>query len=118
MNVPISQVPLFKFEQRKLSYKPEGTEYGIEKDCEESRCTDMECRSDVRMAEAIVPKVMIKESISGLEIVQLIIAELRKNGKFFILPMNDVTAVEAITKAFRLLLDIGKMDISFLLLTS
>lgn len=70
----------------------------------------MECKDDVGMLEATTQEVLTKESISGLEVVKLIVAELRRNGRLFILPMNDITAMEAVTKAFKLLLDIGKLD--------
>uniref|UniRef100_A0A0R3RRA8 BACK domain-containing protein n=1 Tax=Elaeophora elaphi TaxID=1147741 RepID=A0A0R3RRA8_9BILA len=99
------QVPLLKFDQRKFSYSLEETEYGIQKSLEETGCKT-ECRSDVRMGEATVSEVLDKGSISDLEIVKLIVVELRRNGKSFILPMNDSAAMEAVTKAFRLLLDI------------
>ncbi|CAG9534233.1 unnamed protein product [Cercopithifilaria johnstoni] len=101
-----SQV-LLQCEQRKLSYSLEGTEYGIQKGLEKTDCTEMECRGDIRMVEAIAPKVLAKESIPGLEIVELVVAELRRNGKLFILPVNDVTVIKAVTKAFKLLLDVG-----------
>uniref|UniRef100_A0AAF5Q1L8 mTERF domain-containing protein n=1 Tax=Wuchereria bancrofti TaxID=6293 RepID=A0AAF5Q1L8_WUCBA len=98
------QGSLLKFEQRKRLI--EGTEYSIQKDQEKTECVEMECRNDLQISQT-TPKVVTKESVSGLEIVELITAELRRNGKFFILPMNDVTAMKAITKAFRLLVDIG-----------
>ncbi|KAL3998301.1 mTERF family protein [Acanthocheilonema viteae] len=99
-------VPLLEFRQRKLSYSLEGTKHGQE-GLEETSRIEKECRSDVRMLEATTPKVLDKESISDLELVELLVAELRRNGKLFILPVNDIAAMEAVTKAFRLLLDIG-----------
>uniref|UniRef100_A0A7I4NM19 Uncharacterized protein n=1 Tax=Brugia malayi TaxID=6279 RepID=A0A7I4NM19_BRUMA len=98
------QDSLFKFEQRK--WLVEGTEYSIQKDQEKTECIEMKYRMDLEIAQT-TPKVMPEESVSGLEIVELVTAELRRNGKFFILPMNDVTAMKALTKAFRLLVDIG-----------
>ncbi|VDO39027.1 unnamed protein product [Onchocerca flexuosa] len=93
------QIPLLKFEQRKLSYNVEGTEHDIQKDCEEINCIKMECKNN--------EEVMAQKSASGLQIIELIMTKLRTNGQFFILPMNDITAMEALTKAFNLLLDIG-----------
>ncbi|KAK6106813.1 mTERF family protein [Brugia pahangi] len=95
---------LFKFEQRK--WLVEGTGHSIQKDQEKTECVETKYRMDLQIAQT-TPKVMPEESVSGLEIVELVTAELRRNGKFFILPMNDVTAMKAITKAFRLLVDIG-----------
>lgn len=104
------QIPLLKFEQRKLIYNLEGTEHDIQKNCEEIKCIKMECKNNEEM--------VAKKSTSGLQIVELIMTKLQTNGHFFILPMKDITAMEALTKAFDLLLDIGKMDINFLLLIS
>ncbi|EFO28028.1 hypothetical protein LOAG_00444 [Loa loa] len=102
-----SQVPLLEFEQRKLSDSLKGAEHGIRKDGEMNGCIGIEYRNDVRMTEVTVPKTVAKESISGLEVVEVVTAELQRNGKFFILPMNDAIAMEAVTKAFRLFLNIG-----------
>lgn len=102
------QVPLFQFEQHKPSYSLEGREYGTKKGLGEAGCIEIECKDDVRMAEMTTSDVLAKKSISGLEIVELVVAALRRNGKLFILPVNDVVAMEAVTKAFTLLLDIGK----------
>lgn len=103
------QVLSLEFEWRKLSYNIGGTD-GIQKDLKKTDCIEMECKDDVGMLEATTQEVLTKESISGLEVVKLIVAELRRNGRLFILPMNDITAMEAVTKAFKLLLDIGKLD--------
>lgn len=100
-------IPLLKFKQRKLSYNLEGTEYGIQKDYKETGCTVMECKDNAQIVEMTVPKVLARESVSALELIELVVTELRRNGKLFILPLSDVAAMEAVTKTFKLLLDIG-----------
>ncbi|KAM3721458.1 AP-1 complex subunit mu-1-I [Dirofilaria immitis] len=102
-----SNVPFLKFEQCKFNCSLEGTEYNIQKDCKVTECTKIECGNDIRIVEAAASKKMVKESISGMEIVELIVTKLRGNGQFFILPVNDITAMKALTKIFTLLLDIG-----------
>lgn len=79
----------------------EGTEHNI-RESEES---------GTRKTKSTTSRVVDKESSSALEIVELIMDKLRGSGKFFMLPMNDCMAMEAITIAFRLLLDYGKVNI-------
>ncbi|VDK72726.1 unnamed protein product [Litomosoides sigmodontis] len=100
-------VPTLEFEQCKPSYSLKRREYGTQKGLEGAGCIEIECKDDVRVAEATTSDMLAKKSISGAEIVEIVVAELRRNGKLFILPVNDVAAMKAVTKAFVLLLDIG-----------
>lgn len=54
-------------------------------------------------------QAVASDSLSGTEIADRILVELKTKGKTYILPVNDDTAMEAVGKPFKLLLDIGQV---------
>ncbi|VDN05826.1 unnamed protein product [Thelazia callipaeda] len=68
--------------------------------CLETKFSDKEVQK--RSASLVA-----KESTSSLDIVEQIVAKLQANGKSFILPINDSSAMEALAKPFKILLNIG-----------